>query len=232
MPEESAEAQKQALTLRRQLVEHYPRVPSYREELAVGLQNAGIIATDQGRPRDALPLFDESIRTLSPLFEGATDPVRSLASSVYEQRALALLRLDRHARAEADLAQAIRFSSGADKVWLRAKRAEVLVHIDPTRAVAEADALMREARPPVERRGDLSAVAANVCALAALHEKDESKRDEFSARSVVLLRQALARGYFKNPAWRKLLVENAEFKRLRSRKDFKAFLDELADRYR
>jgi serine/threonine protein kinase len=90
-----------AAALSKKLSADSPHVPRYAVQLAVALTDCGHLERDCGRPKDALPWFDQSLSRLQVLL--ATDPENSRARQLNRQaaagKALSLARLGRGAEA-------------------------------------------------------------------------------------------------------------------------------------
>jgi WD40 repeat protein len=143
-------------------------------------------------------------------------------AEAYHQRAHAHGRLGQHADALKDWDRALAVNPvPADEPIFRCNRAYSLARTgEHAKAVAEANALAAAKNVTGNTLHDLACV----CALAAAAVRDDAKlQDQYAARAVELLRQAVAKG-FKEAAHMK---KDKDLDALRDREDFKRLLAEL-----
>jgi hypothetical protein len=180
-----------------------------------------------GKAETSVEYFDKSIALLEPLVKHdprlATE--RRFLRNAHLGRALALVELARHADAVKDWDRALELNSvPGDEPELRASRAQSLAraggHVN---AVAEANALAAAK----EVTGDTLYDLACVCALASTAVKDNAQlQDQYAARAVELLRQAVAKGYKDIDH----LKKDDDLKPLRQREDFRKLMEELEEK--
>src|SRR5262249_35696092 len=141
-----AEAEhRQALALARQLAADFPGVLDYQIELSCSHHHLGCLVRDNGRPADALPWFDQAVGGLAPVLERQPRlaSARRFLRNGHGGRAQALMKLDRHADAARDWDRALELDDGSLRVAIRLQRALCLARVEPTKAVAEAEALLQ-----------------------------------------------------------------------------------------
>jgi serine/threonine protein kinase/tetratricopeptide (TPR) repeat protein len=234
---------REAVKLFGELAEKFPRVPRYRYELALNHLGLGQTLAALHRPQEAEMEYRQAVTIYQPLvkaYPAAPEYQSELAESLAE---LALLRRDANELAEARklLQEAVSYQQTAAKARpkipgyakLLSGHYHDLAKIllggkDHTAASEVADKL-----PGVQPKNPADAyVAAAVLARCAqLAEQDrtlgEDKRGElvqgYGRRAVILLRDAIARGYKDL----KKLKKDDDFTALRMRADFQKLLTEL-----
>jgi tetratricopeptide (TPR) repeat protein/tRNA A-37 threonylcarbamoyl transferase component Bud32 len=190
------QAYHRALFLHEQLAAAFPTVPEYRRQVAGTSVNFGNLLRDQGQAEASLPWFAKAIALLEPLVqrEPLLATARRFLRNAHWGRARALDRLDRPTEAVKDWDRALALNDApATKLLFRRKRALSLARAgDHVRAVAEANAVAESKGVTGGTLYDLACV----CALAAAAAKDDAKHeDQYAARAVELLRQAVAAGF-------------------------------------
>jgi tetratricopeptide (TPR) repeat protein len=224
---EAETAYRAALRIQEQLAADFPLVPQYRIGLGLSFCNYGILLSEAGKQEPALEWYAKAIVTLTPVLE--KDPrvvvAREFLRNSHWGRAETLYRLQRPAEAVRDWDRAIELDTGSQRNSLRLQRALSLVRgAEPARAVAEANdlAAAKEASDAVLYDG------ARVCSLASAERTaDANMKDQYALQAVAFLRQAQAKGYFKDPARVEHLKKDTDLEPLRSRADYQQLLAEL-----
>jgi tetratricopeptide (TPR) repeat protein len=220
-----AEAEsRQAIDLLKRLAGDFPSVPAYRIHLALARTNLGFTVQKAGRPADALPLYEQAIKALAPLEAKKLrlTEARNGLCRAHRNRAEALMKLERFAEAVRDWDQAFALEEESIRSSGRFLRALCLARTRPARAVAEADALIKEEPLPP---GSLYQ-AAQIYAVSFAQVKDTAAKKEYGARAVALLNRARATGYFRDKAWLEYLKTDPDLDHLRQREDFRKLLAE------
>jgi tetratricopeptide (TPR) repeat protein len=221
-----AEAEfRQACALLKQLTTDFPNVPSHQYQLGELYIHLGNLTSERnGRPEEALAWFDLAIGVLTPLVEREPRlvPARLFLCDSHTNRAAALMQLDRFADATRDWDRALELADGKQQVGIRLGRAYGMARFEPKKAVAEADAVLREDPP-----SNLIYNAACVYALSSARIQDATLSDQYAARAVALLREAREKGYFNTPAGVEHLKKDADLEPLRGRADYQKLLAEL-----
>jgi tetratricopeptide (TPR) repeat protein len=207
------------------LTREYPDVQDYASELGGNLCNLGLLTVIDGRPADALDWYGRAIRTLTPFVERAPQipPARDFLRNSHFNRALALMKLKRFKDAVPDWDRCIALVDGPDRSMPRMWRAHCLAHVEPERAVADAEEVIQDAKLP----STVFYQAARVCAVASATVKDAQKCEQFAARAVALLQEARARGNFLDKSNLDGLKSDSGLDSLREREDFKKLMAEL-----
>jgi serine/threonine protein kinase/tetratricopeptide (TPR) repeat protein len=205
-----------SIKLWRQLAAEFPAIANHTIELGAVLCNLGALLRENGKPQDALPLFDEAIATLLPHArqERSLPTAQQHLRNSYRGRAEALDLLRRHGRAVKDWEKALELSSGSSRTFYQWR---LLL----SRASAgEFDQAMKDA-DEVARNGSREMVYACARVYALIHA--DTRDDKPAARAVELLRRAAARGFRDAAA----LKHDAAFDSLRKRDDFRRLVTEL-----
>jgi serine/threonine protein kinase len=218
------QAFRRALDLYEQLAANFPAVPEYRRELAGSYVNFGTLLQRQGEAKASLVWYAKAIALLEPLVRQEPRLVteRLYLRNAHGARAEALTRLGQHADAIKDWDRALAVNANRQmQLWLHLQRARSWARAgDHARAVAEANALAGAK----EAAGDTVYDLACVCAVAAAAvPEDAPLHDQYAARAVELLRQAVAQRY-KDAA---RLKKDQDLDALRDREDFRRLVAEL-----
>jgi serine/threonine protein kinase/tetratricopeptide (TPR) repeat protein len=218
------QAYRRALDIQEKLAAEFPTVSGYRIDLAGSYGNFGDLVRDRGHPEASLAWYAKSVAVLEPLVQQEPRLVteRLYLRNSHWGRAIALDKLGRHADAVKDWDRALALNARPQsQSMFRWQRAYSLARAgEHARAVAEANALA-DAK---EATGNTLYNLACVCALAAAAVGDDAKlQDQYAARAVELLRQAVAKGY-KDAAHAK---QDKDLDALHSRSDFEKLLAEL-----
>jgi serine/threonine protein kinase/Tfp pilus assembly protein PilF len=225
-PLEAEAEHRQAIALRKQLGADAPTVLAYQITLGGSYCNLGSLVRDDGRPAEALPWFDQAIHLLAPMVE--REPrlagAKQFLCNSHEARAKALMRLNRMADAARDLDRAVELAEASRRPALRLQRALCRAWAEPTKAVAEAEAVLQDGPPSSNLLYD----AACVYALSAARSRDAAATDQYAARAVALLQQARQKGYFDSSRRIEQMTKDPGLvEPLRGRADFRKLLAEL-----
>jgi serine/threonine protein kinase/tetratricopeptide (TPR) repeat protein len=205
---------RQALALQDKGVTESPDFQDYTIDRAVTYATLGDLVRDRGRPSEALDWYAKAIAALEPVL--AKDKRRVEAREALRDalagRARALDRLGRHAEAVPDWQRAQEMDSGPDRPVFTFGLAvsQALGSGDHAAAFAAAETLAKDGDAPT-----LEAFA-RLCARVS-----GASGEQYAARAVELLRQALARGYHDTL----YLQEGADLAPLRGRQDFQQLLN-------
>src|SRR5262249_26456009 len=145
---------------------------------------------------EALDCYGQAIQTLTLLakrFPQHSQAREYLRNSHYN-RASILTELQRFAEAMPDWDRAVALDDSEDRPLNRMSRAQCLAHIEPEKAVADAEDIIKDDKI----RSAVLYHAAIVCAQASGKGKDTDQREQYAARAVALLQLARARGHFQN----------------------------------
>jgi serine/threonine protein kinase/Flp pilus assembly protein TadD len=221
-----AEAEyRQALTLRKQLVADFPNLPNYQIDLGGSCTNIGHVLRETRRPKESIAWFDQAIAALAPLVE--KDPghakARLFLRNSHWGRAEALMLLNRLADAAPDWDRTFDLSVSSLPATCRLKRAVCLTHVEPVRAMTEAEVILQGEKEPSAFYYE----AACIYALCSTRVQHVAVPDKYPARAVALLRQARDRGFFKTPTNIALMKKDPDLDALRDRADFQMLLAEL-----
>jgi eukaryotic-like serine/threonine-protein kinase len=221
---EAETSYRRALDLQEKLVADFPAMPVYCLELAGSCVNFGMLIRDQGQTEASQPWFTKAIALLEPRVrqEPRLITERLFLRNAHWGRAIALDRLGFAAEALPDWDRAWELKAeDGDTPGFRLERALALARAGRhAQAVAEAQALAEATDTEGKALYDL----ARVCSFAANSVKEnDTLRDQYAARAVALLRQAIAKGY-KNLEH---LKKDEDLKALQQREDFQKLLQEL-----
>jgi tetratricopeptide (TPR) repeat protein len=199
-------------------------VSEYRLDLAGTRVNFGHLLTKQGQGQNSLAWFAKAIALLEPMVRGEPRLVveRQFLRNAHLRHAEALAQLGRHADAVKEWDRVLEINAETHlQSFIRLQRALSLARAGQhAKAVAEANSLVEAQDVTAAMHYNLACV----CALSSAAIKDDAKlQDQYGARSVELLRQAVAKGY-KDVAHMKL---DRDLDALREREDFKKLLAEL-----
>jgi eukaryotic-like serine/threonine-protein kinase len=216
-------AYEKAVQIYERLVADFPGMPFYAVELAGTYKNLGQLIGDSGKLEESLPWHTKAVEILERSYR--QDPrfvkARESLCLAHWSRAMSLCGLSRFQEALEDWNRAIELDDGRYQNTLRLKRASNHLNLkDHVRATADAQVVTESVRAAAD---DLYG-AACVYALSVRFVSDDAPRAEsYSARAVLLLRQALAKG-FKD---REHLNKDADLDPLRTREDFQKLMNEL-----
>jgi eukaryotic-like serine/threonine-protein kinase len=218
------QAYRQALSIREKLANDFPGFQQYGRQLAGTYGNFGKLLCSHGKAEASLEWYAKAIALLEPLVrqEPRLITERLVLRNSHWGRAEALDRLARHADALEDWDRALALNLGvADLAAICSGRAQSLARAgNHVEAAAEANTLAESAGLNGGALYDLACVFT----LAAAAVKDDAKlRDQYAARAVELLRQAVAKG-FKDATHMK---KDIDLDPLREREDFKKLLADL-----
>jgi serine/threonine-protein kinase len=221
--EEAEQAHKDALAIQKELADQYPIVVGYAISVGGSQCNLGHVAKDRAQYEAALGWYAQAIATLDRVL--AKYPLRLTARkflrNTYEGRAEALTNLGRYSEALKDCDRALEFDDGLHHHQIHLFHASILARLkEHTRATAVADTVAGAKDASADNLYD----AACVYALSAAATRDDAKQaEQYAARAVELLRQALSKG-FKHIEHMK---KDSDLDALRQREDFKKLLREL-----
>jgi eukaryotic-like serine/threonine-protein kinase len=212
---------RRALDIQIPLAVEFPSVPLRRLELSGTYVNLGNLFVDDQQAADSLDWYTKAVDLLAPLV--ASDPrlvaERLFLRNAHRGRAVALDLLARPAEAVKDWDEAIDLDTGPARLGLRMSRALSLARGGAhAKAIAEANALAQSR----DADGATLYHLACICACSSAAAKDDAKlKDQYAARAVELLRQAVARGYKDIEH----LKKDDGLRALREREDFKKLLE-------
>jgi serine/threonine-protein kinase len=199
------------------LVREQPDVPDYAADLGLGQFSIARLKETTGAVQDALEWYGKAVATLKEVVGRSPRLVaaRAWLSAAYHGLAAAQGRLDRHADAAKAWAGAAEYDAGGQRPFFRRQHARSLVRAGNTaEAVAEAGELAKANDANADALYELAATYA--LASAAGDQSHHRLSEEYAARAVELLRQALAKGF--NDVQR--LKMDDDLKSLRGRPDF------------
>jgi tetratricopeptide (TPR) repeat protein len=214
-------AHRRAIDHRAELAAKFPGVPAYHSALAGSYVNLGIAIRDQGKPEASLEWFAKAIALLETLLNNESVPARQYLRNAHWSRVQALNKLARFGAAVKDWDRILALNTvPAEEPSIRFDRAVSLARAgDHAKAVAEANALAQAK--------DVQAIMlynlACICAIASSTVKDDVMlREQYAARAVELLGQAIAKGFnnFEH------IKKDDDLKSLRERGDYKKLLKE------
>jgi tetratricopeptide (TPR) repeat protein len=186
----------------------------------------------RGQARYELRRYAEALEDFNR-FVGLVPPLQPMPNNFISwedghiARAKALNRLGRHARTLEDLEKALDLPHpiGFDANRIQAHRAVTLAHLGEHRkALATAEALAKSKDLASDSLFELGRLYAVASAKAA---GDLQAKDRHAARAVELLRQAHARGFFKQRTRVEHLMRDDDFDGVRQRADYRKLIAEL-----
>jgi tetratricopeptide (TPR) repeat protein len=198
-------------------------IPLYAVELAGTYTNLGRLMGDNGQLEESLPQLTKGIDILDAALRQDRRLVKTRESllAAYWYRAMTLDGLQRFPLALEDWNRAIELDEGRYQNTLRLKRASNLLNMkDHARATADAQAVAESAKASVE---DLYNAACVYALSARFAAADMPLAESYASRAVLLLRQALAKGYKDLDH----LKKDTDLDSLRTREDLKKLLKEL-----
>jgi tetratricopeptide (TPR) repeat protein len=225
---DAVDSSQQATLLADKLVLGSPGVMDYVQTLGSCACNLGHLLREAGRPEDALASYAKAITALEPA--AAREPsvvlLQQFLRNAHAGRAQALAMLGRHAEAVKDWARAVDYERGPQRSWFQINHAGALVRAGAiVDAITEVNELAARGDGPVGLYYD----AACICALASTRVKDDDARaEEYAARAVAFLRQAVAKGYDNVNH----LTQDADLASLRTRPDYRQVVAEMEARTR
>jgi tetratricopeptide (TPR) repeat protein len=228
---EAEAAYRKGLAIHKVLAEAHPRVTTYLVDLGQSYGRLGHLKKHTD-PRDALKWLDLACQTHQATLRIEPNHwlARECLGPVHEGRATAWTHLGHHKEALQEWDQALAQGTGPYRDWWRMRRAQTLVRLgERSRALDEGKAVT--SRQAVS--GDVLYEAAGVYSLCAaavtedirLPAVDRAKlAEQYAVVAVELLRRAGAGGYFRFPANRARLRQEAIFAPVRSRPDFQKLI--------
>jgi serine/threonine protein kinase/Tfp pilus assembly protein PilF len=202
-------------------------VPDYAVELGGSLCNFGVFEGANGRPEEALEWFAQAVRVLERVLakHGRMADARQFLRNAHGGRAQVLDRLNRFAEAADDWDLAIELDAGPNRSQIRRFRAFSLARAgDHAEAVTEATSLAAEQGVSGGTLYDLACVVS----LASAAVKDDAKLcEQYSARTVDLLRMAKSAAFFENQMNIEHMKQDSDLDSIRDRDDYKKFVHSL-----
>jgi tetratricopeptide (TPR) repeat protein len=181
------------------LVSEHPDVQAYGVARAASYTPAADLLRDRGRPQQALNGYGQAVTALEAVLakEKRLALAREELRDAHAGRARALDRMGRHNEAAQDWARALELDDGQNRPMLQLGQAISQAHHsgEHRQALAQAEALAKDADGPT-----LEGLA-RLCALASAANGEPktpeaaAAREQYPARAVELLRQAVAKGY-------------------------------------
>jgi serine/threonine protein kinase len=237
-PAEAEAAFQEALALREKLAgknPNYARAAAFLAETELSL---GDLARAAEKPEAALERFGQAVTWYQRATE--QDPGNVAAryglGLAHAQRASTLVRLGRYEEALPDVDPALPLLAPPQQAGLRATRAIALAYLGQHgRAVAEAEAVAREAALPAGVSYDLACAYAVASAAVTKDQKlPPTQREKLTSRcaatAMELLGKARDDGVFRNPAAVANLKKDRDLDPLRQREDFRKLLAGLEDK--
>jgi tetratricopeptide (TPR) repeat protein len=216
--------------LEEKLAADFPVVPGYRMHLGYAQINLGQLVYAQGRPTEALSLYEKGLAHLEAIQhqEPQAAYARYFMFIGRRSRAKALDNLERPEEALADWDRAVELATPADRHSTQMRRARCRARAGrAAEAVADAAALTKEPGTP----GPMLYDAACTCSLAGQERGPKTPsaelREQYAAQAVALLRRAQAAGFFKEPRRVEHLKKDPDLARLRAHEDYRKFVAEL-----
>jgi tetratricopeptide (TPR) repeat protein len=206
--------------LYQKLADAFPAIPQYQIDLGGIYCNLGNVVRDEDGPAAGLRYYDLAIRTLTPVYEKDRRHARArtFLRTSHVNRAIAHDRLKKHAEAVKDWDRIVELSSGPEQLGWRARRASSRIQAGQlAEAVAEVEELTKAGEWVADQWYDFA------CVYAVASGKVADKKQEYAARAMELLRQAVKAG-FKDASH---LARDTDLDPLRGREDFKKLLAEL-----
>jgi serine/threonine-protein kinase len=226
--QEALGAYRRALDIQEQLANRYPANVQYAVSLGGSYCNMGLRLAQNGEAEAALEWFDKAQAKLEEVRRRDRTNARAAAflRNTHWNRGFALSELRRDAVALGEWDRAATFpASDAERRSLQLGRALALARLGKYgEAVPLAEQLA--GRPDL---ADFDCVrAARVLSLAAGQAGRQELAEKYAAGAVALLRQAQAKGYFKDPRNVTSLKKDKDLDPLRQRPDFQKLLKELS----
>ncbi len=229
-------AYKQSLALNEAILHDHPKVVEYLVDVGGSYTNmATHVRRTRGSPAESLEWSAKAIRLLEPVLR--QDPrdvhVRMILFDVFMGRGQALLQMNRPEEARKDWRKMVELSAGQSHINMRLFRPAPLARLgEHLQASAEIETLLKEGSVQGMNLYTFAYAYALSSAAAAndvrLSPADRNKlADKYGRRSVELLSQARATGYFQNPARLAHMKEDDDLDAIRDRADFKKLLADL-----
>ena len=227
----------EAIDWNRRALESYERALASRPEDTSVINDDATVQSDLadilnagGRPGETLDALDRAESKLTAALDREPDagPLKTTLAGVLRRRSEALARLGR----PEDAADAWSRSEAWELVDGLGGLGPVLIAAwsgDPSRALAELDAIDASLPAPSPERLVAMASAASSAAMAALvAPADPDLADRCAVRAVSLLSRAASLGHFDHPSRHASLSLSPTWTPLRDRDDFKLLLLDLA----
>jgi tetratricopeptide (TPR) repeat protein len=221
---DAQKAYRQAVDGLEKVTKAYPRISSYKQDLADSHRLLGAFLGKTGHPGEALGEFNLALTILEPVSNSRSDSYgREILAACHADRALTLSKyLGRHEDALRDWDRAIQVDGGKTESF-RLGRACTLARKGN---YAEAAAVVEEnGRGPRTRKDlvDVSRVL-SLAAAAAITAGQTTLADGYSSKAIATLQEAAAKG-FRDA---KSLETDADMAPLRSRAEFQKLLKSFA----
>ncbi|MFO0940025.1 MAG: tetratricopeptide repeat protein [Pirellulales bacterium] len=217
---QALEHYEKAATIRESLVSKHPSIPDYKVELASVYGNRAIKLLDADQSKESIEWFEKAIDLLKVAHDSSELPMKSksMLKDYYEGRSKSYDKIQKYAEAEADWNKVVELSPPKDKYDLLTKRWKRLLK----------QGLVNEAIEHIAQFAKMSHDDPNLlyelaCTYSLAAESFPEKQTEYADRAVELLTQSIKLG-FSNA---KRLRNDADFKQLRERDDFKKLVSEV-----
>jgi serine/threonine protein kinase len=228
-------AYQQSLALHEAIFRDHPKVVAYRVDVGSAYGNMAMHVRQSRSPEESLPWAARAIDLVAHVLEENPDnrAARGCLHNAHFGRAIALRKLGRDEEAAEDWKRVLELSAGQADITMRLYRPSPLAHVgEHVQAAAEMETLLTEGKVQPVNLYDFGYAYARCAAAAAKDARlppaeREQLADRYGRRSVELLRQAQARGYFRDPARLARMNENKDFDPVRGREDFKGLVAEL-----
>ena len=221
---EAEEQYKKAMSIREKLATGFPSAQGFQVSLGGVYCNLGKLKRVRGGSADSVIWFEKAIDILRPLHrnEPRDVTIKLFLRNAHWERALAYDQVRQHSAADKDWDRAAELSSGAEKLQLRALRANSKLSAGQVKeAVVEVNRLRAL---PEWRAGELY-LFARVYSLASTEIVNE--KQEYADAAMEMLQKAVKAGY-KEAAHMKA---DPDLDPLRDRDDFKKLLAELEAKF-
>jgi serine/threonine protein kinase/tetratricopeptide (TPR) repeat protein len=186
----------------------------FRINLAAGYHNLGNLVRDGGDPKTALGWYTKAIKELDPISPRPDNATEYLRNAHWD-RANALGQLGKHADAVKDWQHAIKLDQGAAQAHLQ--------------RFLDVDAIEQKFKGQEKPTGAMlyETAAVNGRAIKAAADEDETQlKARYIRRTLELLREAAAAGWFRDSQHRKQIESSPDFASL-PRADLAQFIDTL-----
>ena len=207
------------------LIQEFPDVPAYQTHLAGTYCNIGGLLSDGEDPSLSLEYFDNAIAALKSVLarDSRDGAAREFLTNAYALKAKALTRLKRFDEAILASDQAIEWVDDRRRAGFILMKNGILSHTDPQRAREEVEQLLQQPT------GDVTVLYNAACfySLLAGRMSDATEKEQCALRSLELLEKAFLEGYFSHPQRQAELAQDPDFAPLRTRTDFRDFVQKL-----